>query len=366
MSTIYLSPSTLIRENLSTGTIIIGQPGSGKTVAMTTMAANQLMMGEQIIAIDPKDDFVKLKNVMPQVDIINIQDIHEGSLNPFTFLDNVTPNTLMAIIRCLCGDLPMNAETYLIPVLKDFINKAQLAKRDENLIIPSLTSLERHLRQHNNDAVRNVGAVLNAQADSSFGKLLFTPNTKVEPLQLPKDKSFVISILGMSLPNYTKKVQDYTADERFSSTVVFLLCQKLIDILSDKNKKRPVTLYLDEAHVLFSNREMTQVINQFLSMGRSLKVATVLGSQGMEHFPEQISQYISNKLMFKSSKDQAMAFLERFDTGIGAPLDKEAIAATMTNIDNINGELVKGNFFLIDRKNRSGFCHLDPFGPEIL
>ena len=86
MSTIKWSPITAMADNMAPGTIVCGSPGSGKTFAMLNFAANALGMGQRVIIIDPKNDFNKLLNVNPHINIIDINNIKPDALNPLEFL----------------------------------------------------------------------------------------------------------------------------------------------------------------------------------------------------------------------------------------------------------------------------------------
>ena len=163
----------------------------------------------------------------------------------------------------------------------------------------------------------------------------------------------VISLHGLSLPDYNKKVEDYDANERLTSCIIYLITNKLLEILSN-DSKIPTTLFCDEAHLLFSNPEMAKIIDRFLVLGRSLNTATVLASQGISHFPDGISNYITTKFLFKSSIDEAQAFLDAFDTSkISASnsVDINSIISAATNFQT-------GMCYMIDRNNRNGVIRI--------
>jgi hypothetical protein len=138
-----------------------------------------------------------------------------------------------------------------------------------------------------------------------------------------------------------------------TSTILFLLTTKLFDILQQDNVI-PTTFICDEAQLLFANPEMSSVIDNYLRLGRSLNVATILASQGITSFPEKISNNITSKFLFKSSIDEAEAFLNRFDT---SKLDP----ANAIDVDNIISAATKfptGMCFFIDRLGRNGVIRI--------
>lgn len=358
MSTIKWSPTTAQMVNSAPGTVVVGSPGSGKTFFLLNVAANCLGMGQRVIAIDPKNDFDKLYNVNPSINIIDINNIRPGALNPFTFLKKIdidgnvthidTP-TLMTIIELLTGKLDQKTKIDITPIITDFVTKSK--NSDEYYDMQDIAD---YLFANQSESAQAVGTVLNMYQDSTYGKLLFTRETNVKPLVLSPTDSMVISLHGLSLPDYSKKPEDYDANERFTSCILYIICRKLLDILSAKNII-PTTLICDEAHLLFCNKEMGALIDKFLVIGRSLNVATVLASQGITHFPPGIANYITTKFMFKSAIDDATEFLDRFDTsklgGVANAIDKTSIIGAVTNFPT-------GTCFMIDRLNQNGIIRI--------
>ena len=338
-------------------TIVVGSPGSGKTFALLNIAANCLGMGQRVIAIDPKNDFDKLYNVNPSINIIDINKIRPGALNPFEFLKKIDEKgrvkfidtaTLMTIIEIMCGKLDRNTIIGITPIVTDFVTKAKTTGDYYDM-----QDVADYLYANQNEYAQTVGTMLKMFEDNKYGKLLFTRETNVKPLVLSATDSMVISLHGLSLPDYSKKPEDYDANERFTSAILYIITTKLLDILSGDNKV-PTTLICDEAHLLFGNKEMGAIIDRFLVLGRSLNVATVLASQGISHFPKGIANYITTKFMFKSSMEEAQLFLDAFDTSKINPssaIDVDSIVSSATNFPT-------GTCFMIDRLNRNGIIRI--------
>lgn len=358
MSTIRWSPVTSQMINGAPGTIVVGSPGSGKTFALLNFAANCLGMGQRVIAIDPKNDFDKLYNVNPNINIIDVNKIRPGALNPFEFLKKIDADgkvtyvdvpTIMTIIELLTGKLDKETKIAITPIVTDFVKKSQIGNE-----YCDLQDIADYLYSRDNTHAQAIGTVLNSFQSSKHGKLLFTRETNVKPLTLSTTDSMIISLHGMNLPDYSKKPEDYNDEERFTSTIVFIICKKLYDILATPSLI-PTTLICDEAHLLFCNREMAALIDKFLVIGRSLNIATILASQGISHFPTGIGNYITTKFMFKSAADDAREFLDRFDTskfgGSGSPIDVNSVLGAVTNFPT-------GTCFMIDRYNRNGIIRI--------
>lgn len=357
MSTIRWSPMTSHICNGSPGTIVVGSPGSGKTFFMINVAANCLAMGQRVIVIDPKNDFEALYNVNKNVECINVSKVRPGALNPFTFLrktnkdgtlEFVDTTTIMTVIECLCGRLKEDVATAITPIVKDFVTASKNSDEYVDLI-----KLADYLYQNQHPMAQAIGNQLKMYEDHKLGKLLFIRKDNVEPLVLSPTSSIILTLHGMKLPGFDKKPSEYSNDEKLTSTIIYLLTKKLYEILQSDNTI-PTVFICDEAQMLFANPEMAEVIDQYLRLGRSLNVATILASQGITSFPEKVSNNISSKFLFKSSIDEAQAFLSRFDT---SKLDPSK-AVNVNNIVSACTRFTRGICYFIDRYNRNGIIEI--------
>ena len=358
MSTVKWSPTTAALANASPGTIVCGSPGSGKTFFLINVAANCMGIGQRVIAIDPKNDFNKLYNVNKNIKIIDISNISPGALNPFTFLaktnketgeeESIDTATLMSIIELLCGKLSSDVTTAITPIVTDFVTKSR--NSDDYVDMQDVAD---YLFANKSEQAQLVGTLLKMYEDNQHGKLLFTREQNVEPLRFNNTDNMVITLHGLALPDYNKSIDDYDPNERLTSCIIYIIARKLMDILSS-DVEVPTTLFCDEAHLLFVNREMSTIIDRFLRLGRSLNVATVLASQGISNFPEGISNYITTKFLFRSSIDEATDFLNRFDT---SKLD----ASNAIDINSVIAAITKfptGICYMIDRAGRNGVIRI--------
>ena len=231
MGTIRWQPMSSIWTNNPAGTIVVGGSGAGKSIFLLSTLANALSMRQRVLAIDPKNDLIKIQNVYPNVKIVDINNIRDGALNPFTFLKDIDTSVILSIIELICGKLSTDEERAVTPIIQDFVTRF---KRDGNYV--DMQDVAEYLFSRDNSFASNLGARLKAVSDSKYGKLLFTREENVEPLELSLTDSFVISLHGMDLPDHTVSVENYTASQRFTSAIVYLLSSKLLEILSSNNK----------------------------------------------------------------------------------------------------------------------------------
>lgn len=296
-------------------------------------------------------------NVNPNIDIVDIENIKPDALNPMEFLKRhnadgtvefIDTATLMTIIEIMTGKLDQGAIIAITPIVTDFVTRAKQRGEYVNML-----DVANYLFANPNENAQQIGTQLKMFEDNKYGPLMFASGTEGSPLELSATRSMIITLHGLDMPDYNKSVNDYTPSERLTSAILFVITKKLLEILT-QDSKIPTVLICDEAHLLFSNKEMAQVIDKFLVLGRSLNVATVLASQGITHFPDGISNYITSKFMFKSSIDEAEAFLDAFDTSKINPanaIDTASVLSAVTSFET-------GQCFMIDRLGRNGIIKI--------
>lgn len=350
MSTVTFSPITSILNNYPAGTIVIGRPGSGKTYFLLNIAANCFMQNVKMIFIDFKNDSLALTKINPGLKVTDINNIEPGALNPFKVIKDIDTNTLMSIIKCLCGDLTLQQVNSVSPIVKDFVieNRRNLGNVD-------FLALTNYLYSSDNEDAQIVGTMLKNHEDSTYGDLIFTSNDETDGIVLG-DVSQVITLFGLSIPSPDKS--KWNEEDKFTSAVIYIICRMLSDLLLNK-KGQPTVLIIDESHIMYSIKEMADIVDRMLVLGRSLNVATVMASQNITHYPKDISQLVANKFMFASSPDQSKEFLDRFDSseeGVGGSLDRPSIISFMNEV-GIDAD-TKGVCFMIDARNRSGYVKI--------
>lgn len=342
-TTVVFSPFTSIFENGAAGTIAIGKPGSGKTFALLNMMSNAIIMDQRIFCIDPKNDAGVLRDIYPDyIEYIDINNIAPGALNPFKVIDNIDTNTLVSIISIICGGFGDKENIAVTPIINDFVTRS---RRRNNV---SFSNIVDYLYSNDNEYAQAIGTKLQIHRDSKYGSLLFGSEENVEGVHINSAKSVIISLHGMDLP--TAQAKDLTEVQKFNSAIVYIICKMMRDILTKGNY--PTLFVLDEAHIAFQNPRFAAIVDEFLILGRSLNVATLLASQSVEHYPDTIAQLVATKFCFKSSTKEAELFLEKFYNQDG--IDSANFKAIIYNIGNFN----PGDCYMIDSRNRSAIIHI--------
>lgn len=330
-NTVYFSPITPIFENMPPGTIICGSPGAGKTYFMQTIMTNCLQQRCIVIAFDPKNDH---KGMLKKDPTIKYRDISKKqSLDPFMCIENVDTNFIISIIDTICGGLSKADVTAITPIVNDFVKRSRTGNA-------TFLRLADYLYSNQNPVVQNIGTLLKANEDSEYGKVFF--NRDKSCMQLGRESS-IICLFGLPLPK-TDNRDSWTKEEMFSSAIIMVLVKMLRNVLTSKNPI-PVILFIDEAHIILANPFIYKIVEEFLILGRSLNVATVLASQNVSHFPPDFSNFVSNRFQFRSSRNEVQEFLSRFL--VSAEEETNSLITFAVNAKN-------GECIFIDRKNRVG------------
>lgn len=349
MSEVFYSPFTAINENFPPGTIVVGQPGSGKSFSLLNIAANSLEQGGILFVLDAKNDMLALRNIFPNIKITDVNNISAGSLDPFIVFPDVDSTIILTITEMMVGKLETEQKLAVTPIIGDFI------RRVKNGGNASFRDFADYLYRNENVQAQSIGNSLLLSSESKYGPLIFgVPGKRSRALKL-NNESRIISILGMELPSGSNIVK---ADEQFNAAVIYIICRMIKSLLTNKSKngkiidKTPTLFMLDEVHMLMRSQAIADIIDEFLVLGRSLGVSVVLASQNVSHFPESVAQYVSTKICFRLSKREAGEFFSMFDmSNNGRELD-------LNETIDIATRLKTGYCFFIDKENRCALIHI--------
>lgn len=364
MTDVFWSPITAITsKNMSSskspGTIVVGQPGSGKSFTLINIAANSLEQGCNVFALDAKDDLLVLKRIFPNMKTTDVNKISAGALDPFAVFDDVEPQVITTVIEIICGKLDSMQKLAITPIISDFITKHKASGIGQRVTFRDFAD---YLYQNENDSARAIGNQLLLAGDSTYGKLLFAePGTVAKTFSMSKE-SRIISILGMNMPLSEAEPKP---DEAINLAIIYIICKMIKDLLTRSKKskpslfgkkqevdKTPTVLILDEAHILMKSQAISSVIDELLVLGRSLGIAVVLASQNVTHFPTTMSQHLSTKICFKMSKSEAEEFFDMFNNSSSTKsLDVADVIETVTRLN-------VGYCVMIDSSERCGLVHV--------
>lgn len=330
-NTVFYSPITPMYENRAPGTIITGSPGSGKSYFMQNLTVNCFQQEIIPIILDPKNDFEKLIPICPQLKLVDISK--KQSLDPFVNIENIDTNFIIQLIETICGGLTQEQNVAIMPIVDDYIKMSRNGGA-------TFLKLANYMYSSRNIHVQQIGTMLKANQNNEYGRVLF--NEEKSGLRLNKEPS-IIKLFGLPMPK-VDNMADWNREERFGSAIIMIIIKMLRQLLNGHNPI-PVVLFIDESHIILENKAIYKIVEEFLILGRSLNVATILASQNVNHFPEDFSNYVSDRFQFRSSKKEIKEFLRRFNE------DSTISEASYVNFGVNCGT---GEAIFIDRNQRIG------------
>lgn len=288
-SPIFFDPHYPIQLNKPPVTLITGSPGSGKTFTSEILAAQSSVMNKLTFVIDPKGDFIALKNlelageinkttvwsIISNIDTGEVAEENYGMLDPLTLTDNLDDNVAIAadVITSLVKSVSHRQANALLPIIRDVAHMAR----------PSLARVVYQLKQNHDDEIRALGVELDVPTKMSIAKLIVSDKTIDDsPFDMSKGL-MIINLMGLELPDADKDINDYSYKERLSTVVMRLLTQLVLESMKKQPKRIKKTLFIDEAWVIFANAAGRSLVEQTALLGRSLNMATILATQSPKH-----------------------------------------------------------------------------------
>jgi hypothetical protein len=307
---IFFDPHYPIQLNQPPVTLVTGQPGSGKTFLGLLLGAHSAILGKITVILDPKGDFLILKNLqkaglidkMTAWSIINhtgeIDSKNIGMLDPLSLTKDINQNislTIDVIDSLMKGGLNKEQNNAIIPILQDEAEKP----------FPSMKSVIMKLQRQENEQVRYVGINLEQIMNSPKAQLLMG-NPKISSLKPNfSEGTTVLSLVGLKFPAADKLADDYTNEERLSLVIMSLLANIVYSVLMEVPKTYFKTLMVDEAWAVFSSNSGRSLLASVGLLGRSQNMATILLTQSPTHLAPRdgeanLETSISTRFCFRS------------------------------------------------------------------
>lgn len=286
---VFFDPHFPISINKPPVTVVTGGPGSGKTFFSMLLASQCSVSNKLNFILDYKGDFTSLKDVsrekiIGEVKVWSLLDpisngvIAEniGILDPLLLSNEVEENISLTydIVKIL-HDKPLSDEqaNYLRPLISDVAAHSSLC---------SFEMLIQKLKENQSDSIRALGISLDTTLKKPIGQLLKKPKRN-KPREFNFDRgTIVVSLMGLSLPNISKSVDNYTSDERISLAIMDLITRLITKTMGDSSLVRK-TLIIDEAWALMTNQTTIEMIKSVALLGRSRNLATILITQSPNH-----------------------------------------------------------------------------------
>lgn len=307
-SAVFFDPSFASFNNIAPVTLITGSPGSGKTFFAQTLCAQSALTGKMTVIIDPKADFLSMKNIAKDIGKPTIIQLSKdkgrrGIIDPFVICGEEKEQGVMLckeLIATFTGrrvdELPNEA---IDPLCRDVAEKPNACF---TLVVEALRGFKDDADPVLDRRVRGIGSELNATMMLPFSQLAFASPYNV-PDRVPIRQGLtVITMLGLPLPSSETDASEYTTANRLASGLMYLITDYVSRVLQEDTSGLPKMLIIDEAWSVIKNRAGSEIINSISLLGRSLNMSLVLITQNSRHLKGvDIENAITSFFAFKTN-----------------------------------------------------------------
>lgn len=306
---VMINLAGLAENDVSGSMAYVGELGSGKSVAMKTVASHSIDRGAQLIAVDHSDN-QEWKNLAQSLTTANVIDFMNPSwsLDPLRIYQNPTQRvreTLNLLTMMLGVSVKDDEGIVLNAELKKLLNN--------DLSIGSLRELKNHLDSDrvdkaDKDVARRISRLMDVFSDIDFGETFFNP--ELPPMDFSAQAT-VFCTHGMSLPN-SQELGNAQARKELSmdktmgrASYAFLASIGRNIMYADDSQE---TLFnVDECHHMTGSPEGVSTISDAIKTGRKHKGSVHLGTHSaLELGPTELRGLIPQRAIFRT-RDDALA-----------------------------------------------------------
>lgn len=344
------------RNDLSPSALLVGTPGSGKTVLMQLLEYVGFLAGSRVVDIDPKggDDhrLDRLPGVEGHVDrvLLTSDEDFRGALDPFRVGLPELREDLAA--SCLFEVLPQ-------PVAPEWKREVIAAVRATVTAADEVDKpgscgevVERLLRSPGEDA-RAAGQTLEVYADSGLARLAFGMPDSKRP-EVGDRQVTMLGIRNLALPLPGTARSEFTDEERIARALLRLLSALAMRLLFADRSRHAVGGF-DEMHLLFDDAAGRRLIEAGHRQARSMSATLLFASQTVPD-SDVLANLLGAVFAFRmKSKVQ----VERAVELLGHDPAESALVARLP-------ALRTGECVVRDYRDRVDEVVIDPVDPDIL
>ena len=337
----HSSINSPLSKSHSSGILITGGPGSGKSFLGYTLAMISAISGKDTIIVDPKNDARNMIKLSDELDgLVHSIDMssggQNGAMDPFVSDKDRAERVARVsnLTKILLGDLDSEESTGLYAKIQDVANMPD----------PSLSLLCDELARNQSRKVSNLGIRLKkiGKSDPKVGSAIFrSSRARSRPQKIGKGLT-IITTLGMDIPNEGTDASMYTDQNRLAMGIMYLIANYLWDTVSDPSQyDLPKTILMDEAWALLATQQGLEIANTILRKSRSFNAVLILMTQNIKEINDSDFQSLmSTRFAFHAddpdTEGQELCKSLRIDPGYAQTFP----------------DLTQGQCFVRDYKNR--------------
>lgn len=370
---VYISLAALAEADFSGSAAFIGELGSGKSVAMKTIASNMVDRGAQLVIVDhsANHEWAALAHDLTHANVINF---NEGtvSVDPFKlFTNNKKQIRYMAttfLTSLLALDITDTRGRLLSSVFKKF--------EEGTITLESLNDLKNHLLSDNieekrRETAREIAETIEIFSEVPIGAPFFDPT--LPPADLTHDAT-VFATHGMELPTpedlTSESAQRQLSIEKRVGRATYAYLAALGRLIGYQDDSRDVLSIIDEAYHMTSSPEGHREILTGIKTGRKHKFHVVIGTHSAEEIGDQnLRSLITLRFVFRTrDEDLAKTNLAWLDKHYASPEHIKTLTQDTAPIDESTDKVPterRGECFFKDHRGKVGKVKIEiPLDPE--
>lgn len=345
---------------------VAGKTGSGKSFLMKLLFYILQLMNVKSMYFDPKTELAKMAlsllhdrtfvannpyfaKMLSRIHFVTLDSSYSdnhGILDPLVFLPPTEAKTVAEGILYQIYDLDKSDD--IRNEVQESLNYLIEARESGEKV--GLRTLIGLLENHQNKAIKQVGKIIKNEVENSVLELVFSDGT-TQGLSL-EDRTLVLSVAGLSLPEPSKRVNEYDKKER-KSIAVMLCIGKFIRLFGSQNPSEYTYEIFDESWVLKFSSIGKEIINEIKRVGRYYCNACIFADQSVKSSGESGELTGQVGMMFAFDEDS-----EREDI-----LKTIGLSVNQTNIDLLRN-LKQGQCVFRDIYDRTSKLTIHCLFPE--
>jgi hypothetical protein len=371
-SPVLVSLGSLTENDMSGSMGFLGDLGTGKSVALKTIASQSIDRGAQLIVTDHSDnqEWAALGRALTTANVIDFM-APEWSLDPLRIYKDDSKR-IRETLNLMTMMLGVNATDEMGVVLNSELKK--IVQGELNL--GSLRELKDHLvsekiEDHDRNLARQISRLMDIYADLEFGAAFF--NEDLPPMDFTAQAT-IFCTHGMALPtkdqlNNPEARREMDIDKKVGRAVYAYLASVGSSIMYADDSQE--TLFIvDECHHMTGSPEGEETISTAIKTGRKHKGAVLLGTHAAEELgSEKLRGLIPQRVIFRTI-DQKLAAqnLEWLDENYASEEYINLLSKDIAPMDPVTNEVPehrRGEALFRDQLNRIGIIKvLIPRSPD--
>lgn len=357
-SPVLMDLAGLAENDVSGSFAVVGELGSGKSVALKTIASHTLDRGARLVAVDHSDnqEWAALARTLTTANVIDFLEPNQ-SLDPLRIWDTPAKKKrhTLALITMMLG---VSSEDRTFALLHRELERLF----NEEHGISNLAELTDHFKHgtfqpRDVDTAGDLADQLDIFATLDFAQTFFDPDLPVVDLSY---QATVFCTHGMELPNEQElygSARGLALAKKMGRAAYAYLAEVGSHIMYEDDSQE-VLFLVDEAHHMTSSPEGAATIKKALKTGRKHKSAVGLGTHSADELgDEDLRGLIPQRFVYRT-RDETMAKknLRWLDSTYATPEYVEMLTKHTAPMDSVGVVPMhrRGECFYRDPFNRIG------------